>query len=118
MTQDEALKLAFDWYGSGSQDPDEFEKLIKAIVAQPEQGPVAWYDPSNGVVSTDRDCPLFTPLGQVWALYLKSEWVDLTDTQIEQVYFEMVKEHRGAPMPWGQVQFGRALLGKFKEANT
>mgnify|MGYP000017271001 FL=1 len=48
----------------------------------------------------------------------KREWVDLTDTQIEQVYFEMVKEHRGAPMPWGQVQFGRALLKKFKEVNT
>ena len=31
--------------------------------------PIAWYDPSNGVVSTDQDCPLFTPLGQVWALY-------------------------------------------------
>jgi hypothetical protein len=44
-------------------------------------------------------------------------WVDLTDTRIEQVYFEMVKEHRGAPMPWGQVQFGRALLEKFKEVN-
>jgi hypothetical protein len=42
MTQDEAMKLAFDWYGSGSQDPDEFEELIKAIVAQLEQEPVAW----------------------------------------------------------------------------
>lgn len=31
--------------------------------------PIAWYDPSNGVVSTDKDSPLFTPLGQVWALY-------------------------------------------------
>ena len=31
--------------------------------------PIAWYDPSNGMVSTDQDCPLFTPLGQVWALY-------------------------------------------------
>lgn len=40
--------------------------------------PTAWYDPSNGVVSTDRDCPLFTPLGQVWALYPKGEWVGLT----------------------------------------
>jgi len=40
--------------------------------------PTAWYDPSNGVVSTDRDCPLFTPLGQVWALFPKSEWVGLT----------------------------------------
>ena len=41
--------------------------------------PTAWYDPSNGHVSTDRDCPLFTPLGQVWALYPKGEWVGLTD---------------------------------------
>jgi hypothetical protein len=48
----------------------------------------------------------------------KREWVDLTDTQIERVYFEVTKEHRGAPMPWGQVQFGRALLEKFKEVNT
>jgi hypothetical protein len=41
--------------------------------------PTAWYDPSNGVVSTDQDCPLFTPLGQVWPLYPKGEWVGLTD---------------------------------------
>ena len=41
--------------------------------------PIAWFDPSNGVVSTDRDCPLFTPLGQVWPLYPKGEWIDLTD---------------------------------------
>jgi len=80
--------------------------------------PTAWYDPSNGVVSTDQDSPLFTPLGQVWPLYPKDEWVDLTDTQIEQVYFDVVQVHRGAPMPWGQVQFGRALLKKFKEVNT
>ena len=40
---------------------------------------IAWYDPSNGVVSTDQDCPLFTPLGQVWPLYPKGEWIDLTD---------------------------------------
>ena len=39
--------------------------------------PIAWYDPSNGVVSTDQDCPLFTPLGQVWPLYPKGEWVGL-----------------------------------------
>jgi hypothetical protein len=36
MTKDEALKLAMDWYGSGNQDPDEFERLILFIVAQPE----------------------------------------------------------------------------------
>lgn len=44
--------------------------------------PTAWYDPSNGVVSTNRDCPLFTPLGQVWALYPKREWVGLTDKEM------------------------------------
>ena len=38
--------------------------------------PIAWYDPSNGMVSTDQDCPLFTPLGQVWGLYLKEEAKD------------------------------------------
>jgi len=38
--------------------------------------PIAWYDPSNGMVSTDKDCPLFTPLGQVWGLYLKEEAKD------------------------------------------
>jgi hypothetical protein len=44
--------------------------------------PIAWYDPSNGVVSTDQDCPLFTPLGQVWPLYPKGEWVGLTDEEV------------------------------------
>ena len=43
--------------------------------------PIAWYDPSNGVVSTDRDCPLFTPFGQVWALHPRREWVGLTEAQ-------------------------------------
>jgi hypothetical protein len=35
--------------------------------------PIAWYDPSNGMVSTDQDCALFTPLGQVWPLYPEHE---------------------------------------------
>ena len=34
---------------------------------------IAWYDPTNGMVSTDKDSPLFTPLGQVLPLYLQSE---------------------------------------------
>jgi hypothetical protein len=45
--------------------------------------PIAWYDPTNGMVSTDNDCPLFTPLGQVWGLYPKKEWVGLTNEQKE-----------------------------------
>jgi hypothetical protein len=34
---------------------------------------IAWYDPTNGMVSTDKDSPLFTPLGQVWPLYTNQE---------------------------------------------
>jgi hypothetical protein len=41
--------------------------------------PIAWYDPTNSMVSTDKDSPLFTPLGQVWGLYPQREWVGLTD---------------------------------------
>ena len=41
--------------------------------------PIAWYDPTNGMVSTDKDSPLFTPLGQVWPLYLPRTWAGLTD---------------------------------------
>jgi hypothetical protein len=43
--------------------------------------PIAWYDPSNGMVSTDQDSPLFTPLGQIWALYPEREWVGLTELE-------------------------------------
>ena len=35
--------------------------------------PIAWYDPTNGTVSTDKDRPLFTPLGQVLPLYTQQE---------------------------------------------
>jgi hypothetical protein len=28
----------------------------------------AWYDPTNHVVSTDKNDPRFTPLGQLWKL--------------------------------------------------
>jgi hypothetical protein len=44
--------------------------------------PIAWYDPSNGIVSTDQDCPLFTPLGQVWPLYPERTWVGLTNEEM------------------------------------
>jgi hypothetical protein len=33
------------------------------------------------MVSTDQDCSLFTPLGQVWPLYPEREWVGLTDEE-------------------------------------
>ena len=45
---------------------------------------IAWYDPTNHHVSTDKNDPLFTPLGQVWPLYPKREWVGLTDKELEE----------------------------------
>ena len=68
--------------------------------------PIAWYDPTNGMVSTDNDCPLFTPLGQIWALYPKQEWVGLTEDEAfacqGRDYFETYK----------------AIEAKLKEKNT
>ena len=51
--------------------------------------PIAWYDPTNGMVSTDKDSPLFTPLGQVLPLYTKRTWVGLTDSEISEAIFLM-----------------------------
>ena len=39
---------------------------------------LAWYDPTNHHVSTDKHDPLFTPLGQLWPLAVKREWEGLT----------------------------------------
>jgi hypothetical protein len=43
--------------------------------------PIAWYDPTNGAVSTDKDSPLFTPLGQVLPLYTQRTWEGLTELE-------------------------------------
>ena len=70
--------------------------------------PTAWYDPSNGVVSTDKDCSLFTPLGQVWPLHPKGEWVGLTDKEMmEAIHMD------DSPM-----EMGRKIENKLKEKNT
>jgi hypothetical protein len=45
----------------------------------------AWYDPTNHVVSTDKNDPRFTPLGQLWRLVPEREWVGLTDEERKQV---------------------------------
>ena len=67
---------------------------------------LAWYDPTNHHVSTDKDDPLFTPLGQLWPLVAKQEWVGLTDDEIE---------HLRNDQPWWMV---RDIEAKLKEKNT
>ena len=41
---------------------------------------LAWYDPTNHHVSTDKNDPLFTPLGQLWPLHKVTS--PLTDEEI------------------------------------
>jgi hypothetical protein len=54
--------------------------------------PIAWYDPTNGVVSTDKDSPLFTPLGQVLPLYTQSTRIELTDDERQRIRTAVLKE--------------------------
>jgi hypothetical protein len=37
------------------------------------------------MVSTDKDSPLFTPLGQVLPLYTKQEWLGLTKEERHEI---------------------------------
>ena len=73
--------------------------------------PVAWYDPSNGVVSTDKNSPLFTPLGQVWPLFSQRPWVGLTDEEIMQCL------DQGYGINMRLDGFARIIEAKLKEKN-
>ena len=45
-------------------------------------------------------------------------WVDLTRTQMQDVYFKVLEEHRGGHQMVGQLAFGEALQAKIKEKNA
>jgi hypothetical protein len=75
--------------------------------------PIAWYDPTNRMVSRDKDSPLFTPLGQIWPLYPQRTWVGLTDEEIE----ALAKKHNGIFYDC-DIEFARAIEAKLKEKNT
>jgi len=108
---------------------NEIERQAKqrkeAVKAQLEsQEPVAYINVEKRTLEwaklTSWETPTVVNLPKI-SLYThppQRTWVDLTEVQIQNVYFEVLKEHRGAPMPWGQVQFGKAVLEKFKEKNT
>ena len=65
--------------------------------------PIAWYDPTNGAVSTDKDSPLFTPLGQVWPLYTNQEQKPVQVSPLEFVEMVREKEHLvGKPIFWAE----------------
>ena len=74
--------------------------------------PIAWYDPTNDIASTDKDCPLFTPLGQVWPLYPPRTWVGLTDEEVKN-FVQAVWPREATP-----VDYIRAIEAKLKEKNV
>ena len=47
---------------------------------------IAWYDPTNRHVSTDKNDPMFTPLGQLLPLDVKREWVDMTPQDYAEIF--------------------------------
>ena len=67
--------------------PAEIDTAMDALRQAIEQADMveAWYDPTNNVVSTDKNDPRFTPLGQLWRLVQEREWVGLTDAEIKEI---------------------------------
>ena len=68
---------------------------------------LAWYDPTNHHVSTDKNDPLFTPLGQLWPLDVQREWVGLTDEEIKDIV--------GRNDPGGIGRYTRDLFKKIED---
>ena len=109
-------------------DIDNALDAIKAALAQPAQEPDYWLGyglqahtekPFEGATPlyTTPPKPVQNHSEDNLNMVAQREWVDLTDNQIEQVYYDLVKIHRGAPMPWGQIQFGKVLQAAMREAN-
>jgi hypothetical protein len=71
---------------------------------------LAWYDPTNHHVSTNKNDPLFTPLGQLWPLDREREWVGLMAREIPNIEGYKVTPE----MYW----FARAIEAKLKEKNS
>jgi hypothetical protein len=100
----EALKLALDVLKDlpgFRADIDNAITAIEAALAQPAQEPVTW-------AGVDFDINTAPP---------QRPWVDLTRTQIQDVYFAVLEKHRGGHQMQGQLYFGEALQAAIKEKN-
>jgi len=63
-----------------TEEDDEFTRIEHEI--EMKKGQPYYFDPSNNVISADKNDPRFTPLGQVWPVDIKREWVGLTDEDL------------------------------------
>jgi len=63
--------------------------------------PTAWYDSTNGAVSTDKDSPLFTPLGQLLPLYTQRTWAGSGDLEDSNAYqTPLAAQPEQEPVAW------------------
>jgi hypothetical protein len=98
----------------------ETKANFKEALAQPEQEPsghfldFAYSDSIAYVHVYDQ----FRKGQQFYKASPQRTWVDLTRTQMQNVYFEVLKEHRGGHQMEGQLAFGEALQAKIREKNT
>jgi len=76
---------------------------------------LAWYDPTTNRVSTDKDDPWFTPLGQVWPLNVERKWVGLTNEEIGGLTVFDGLHHVSTPL---LAEFIKSIEAKLKEKNS
>jgi len=111
----EALEheLCIDWTNneefnaSAEKMHDAIQAGRQAISELESQEP--WCMKMNGCKTKCEDCPEKVP---------QRTWIDLTRTQMQDVYFAVLEEHRGDHQMVGQLAFGEALQAKIKEKNT
>jgi hypothetical protein len=112
-------------------DETDYEKMAerhtKALVESMKQTisehmTLAWYDPTNQHVSTNKNDPLFTPLGQLWPLEVKRDWAGLTDEELLDISKDAWgrnKLHISRSDHTGfYIDFGRAVEAKLKQKNA
>ena len=93
-----------------TDEDDEFERIAHEI--EMKKGQPYYFDPSNNVISADKNDPRFTPLGQVWPVSIKREWVGLTDEEKASFWIadQMTQKE------WDELFV--AIEAKLKEKNT
>jgi hypothetical protein len=88
-------------------DVEKHSNLGKQILR--DMGQPYYFDPSNGTISKDKNDPRFTPLGQLWPVSIKREWVNLTSEEIGEIY----------RVGWANnMELARAIEAKLKEKNS
>ena len=97
-----------------TDEDDEFDRIANEAKIK---GQPYYFDPSNNVISTDKNDSRFTPLGQLWPVDIKHEWVGLTDEEIWETVSRIGTSDSDVN-PYAKLADARAIEAKLKEKNT